>query len=236
MSSIRDQQAREAVLRRIRTALRDVPEDERAQQVVVERDYRHKDTTSRDEIIEQFIERVSDYKATVRRVEEHDLPLTIAAACREYSVRTLVVAEDMPGEWLPTDITILRDGQAQPLSYEQLEQSDGVLAGCALGVAQTGTIVLDGGKLQGRRVLSLLPDYALCLIWEEQIVGIVPEAIARLNEPTDASEKRGYKKPITFVSGPSATSDIELSRVEGVHGPRTLEVFVVRHMAMQGVV
>ena len=228
MSSIRDQQAREAVLRRIRTALRDVPEDEQAQQVIVERDYRREDTTPRDEIIEQFIERVSDYKAVVRRVEERDLPLTIAAACREHSVRTLVVAEDMPGEWLPSDIIIMRDEQAQPLSYEQLEQSDGVLTGCALGIAQTGTIVLDGGKLQGRRVLSLLPDYALCLIWEEQIVGIVPEAIARLNEPTGGNENRGHKRPITFVSGPSATSDIELSRVEGVHGPRTLEVFVVR--------
>lgn len=236
MSSIRDQQAREAVLRRIRTALRDVPDDERAQQVVVERDYRHEDTTPHDEIIEQFIERVSDYKAVVRRVEEHDLSLTIAAACREHSVRTLVVAEDMPGEWLPTDITILRDGQAQLLSYEQLEQSDGVLTGCALGIAQTGTIVLDAGKLQGRRVLSLLPDYALCLIWEEQIVGIVPEAIARLSGTSDGNENTGHKKPITFVSGPSATSDIELSRVEGVHGPRTLEVFVVRHESIHRVV
>ena len=226
MSSIRDQQAREAVLRRIRTALRDVPEDEQAQQIVVERNYRHEDMASRNEIIEQFIERVSDYKATVRRVEEHDLPLTITAACSKHSVQTLVVAADIPSEWLPSDITVLRDEQAQPLTYEQLEQSNGVLTGCALGIAQTGTIVLDGGKLQGRRVLSLLPDYALCLIWEEQIVGIVPEAIARLNEPTDDGT---HRRPLTFVSGPSATSDIELSRVEGVHGPRTLEVLVVKH-------
>ena len=233
MSSIRDQQAHEAVLRRIRTALRDVPEDEQPQQVAVERNYVHEATAPRDEIIEQFIERVSDYKATVRRVEEHDLPRTIAASCKEHSVQMLVVAADMPVEWLPSDITILRDAQKQPLPYEQLEQSDGVLIGCALGIAQTGTIVLDGGKLQGRRVLSLLPDYALCLIWEEQIVGIVPEAIARLNEPTDDGT---HMRPLTFVSGPSATSDIELSRVEGVHGPRTLEVFVVRHTGMQRVI
>ena len=225
MSSIRDQQAREAVLRRIRTALRDVPENEQPQQIVVERDYLHESTASREEIIEQFIERVSDYKAFVRRVEEHDLPGSIASSCKEHSVQTLVVAADMPGEWLPSDITVLRDEQEQPLTYEQLEHSDGVLMGCFLGIAQTGTIVLDGGKLQGRRVLSLLPDYALCLIWEEQIVGIVPEAIARLNEPTDEGM---HRRPLTFVSGPSATSDIELSRVEGVHGPRTLEVFVVR--------
>ena len=234
MSSIRDQQAREAVLRRIRTALQDVPQDE--QQVAVERDYRCEDTTPHDELIEQFIERVSDYKATVRRVEEHDLPLTIAAACMEHSVQTLVVSADMPSVWLPSDITILRDQQAQPLTYEQLERSDGVLTGCALGIAQTGTIVLDGGKLQGRRVLSLLPDYALCLIWEEQIVGIVPEAIARLNGSIGNRGDGVPMRPITFVSGPSATSDIELSRVEGVHGPRTLEVFVVRHVAIQHII
>ena len=233
MSSTRDQQAREAVLRRIRTALRDVPKDEQPQQIVVERDYRHTDTASREELIEQFIERVSDYKATVRRVEEYDVPRSIASSCKEHAVQTLVVAADMPAEWLPSDITILRDGQKQPLTYEQLEQGNGVLTGCALGIAQTGTIVLDGGKWQGRRVLSLLPDYALCLVWEEQIVGIVPEAIARLNEPTDDGMPM---RPLTFVSGPSATSDIELSRVEGVHGPRTLEVFVMRHTAMKRVI
>jgi len=231
MSSIRDQQTRETVLRRIRTALRDVPQDEQPEQVAVERTYRHEDTSSRDEIIEQFIERVSDYKAIVHRVEEQDLPLVIAAACTEHFVRTLVVSSDMPLEWLPTDITILRDTQHQPLTNDQLERCDGVLTGCALGIAQTGTIVLDGGTLQGRRVLSLLPDYALCLIWEEQIVGLVPEAIARLN-----TENGTNRRPITFVSGPSATSDIELSRVEGVHGPRTLEVFVVRHASMKRVI
>lgn len=224
MSSIRDQQARETVLRRIRAALQDVPQDEQPEQVEVKRDYLYKDTSTRDEIIAQFIERVTDYKAIVQRVKEQDLPASIAASCNANSIQTLVVSADMPSEWLPADITILRDQQVQPLTYEQLEHSDGVLTGCALGIAQTGTIVLDDGKLQGRRVLSLLPDYALCLIWEEQIVGLVPEAIARLNE-SNSNGTQG--RPLTFVSGPSATSDIELSRVEGVHGPRTLEVFVV---------
>jgi L-lactate dehydrogenase complex protein LldG len=100
---------------------------------------------------------------------------------------------------------------------------DGVLTGCALGIAETGTLVLDGGPRQGRRAVTLLPDLHLCVVEEDQIVASVPEAIARLGEAV-----RGEGRPVTFVSGPSATSDIELDRVEGVHGPRSLEVLVVR--------
>jgi L-lactate dehydrogenase complex protein LldG len=108
------------------------------------------------------------------------------------------------------------------LTNDQLEQSDGVLTACALGIAQTGTVVLDCGPGQGRRALTLLPDYHLCVIREGQIVGLVPEAVNLLR---DSAATPG--RPITFISGPSATSDIELTRVEGVHGPRTLEVVVV---------
>ena len=113
-----------------------------------------------------------------------------------------------------------------PLSNENLEASDGVLTGCALAIAQTGTIILDSGAYQGRRVITLVPDYHLCVVFTDQIVGIVPEAIRALHA-TVVQERR----PITFISGPSATSDIELNRVEGVHGPRTLEVIVVERGA-----
>ena len=105
------------------------------------------------------------------------------------------------------------------LSNRQLDESDGVLTGCALAIAQTGTIVLDSGTAQGRRAITLLPDYHLCIVHAAQIVGLVPEAIERLHGTV--------RRPITFISGPSATSDIEFSRVEGVHGPRTLDVLIV---------
>jgi L-lactate dehydrogenase complex protein LldG len=116
----------------------------------------------------------------------------------------------------------LRDAARPRLTKEELDKSDGVLTSCALGIAQTGTIVLDAGEGQGRRALTLLPDYHLCIVREDQIVGLVPEAFAML-ENTVKNEGRA----ITFISGPSATSDIELNRVEGVHGPRTLEVLIV---------
>jgi L-lactate dehydrogenase complex protein LldG len=103
-----------------------------------------------------------------------------------------------------------------------LDRVQGVLTACALGIAETGTIVLDGGAGQGRRVLTLLPDYHLCVVLTSQLVEDVPQAVASLLDPV-----RRRRAPITFISGPSATSDIELSRVEGVHGPRTLEVILV---------
>jgi L-lactate dehydrogenase complex protein LldG len=211
---------RETILGRIRGALRDVPAAERPDDVPLARGYRERDEAPRAEILERFAQRVAEYKARVRVVTGAELPAAIAAALRERGVRRLVVPADLPAAWLPEGVTLLRD-QGQ-LSYEELDASDGVLTGCALGVAQTGTIILDHGPGQGRRALSLLPDYHLCVVLAAQVVGLVPEAIGGL-EPA-ARERR----PLTFISGPSATSDIELNRVEGVHGPRTLEVLIVQ--------
>ena len=129
----------------------------------------------------------------------------------------LVVPADLPQSWVPSTVTVLRD--EPKLSLAELDESSGVLTGCALAIAQTGTIILNGGANQGRRALSLVPDRHVCVVRAEQVVGLVPEAIAVLAKQAT--------RPITLISGPSATSDIELSRVEGVHGPRTLHVLLV---------
>ncbi len=215
--------ARARILQRIQTALH--KEAPTAQQIEdqsttgVLRNYRLRDEAPTQEILDRFVERVTEYKAHVRRVAEDQLAAAIADALAARGVERLVVPIDLPAEWLPTNITLLRD--AGDLSYETLDSSHGVLTGCVLGIAQTGTIVLDHGPLQGRRAISLVPDYHLCIVRAAQIVGLLPEASVQL----EAAVRTG--RPITFISGPSATSDIELNRVEGVHGPRTLEVLVV---------
>jgi L-lactate dehydrogenase complex protein LldG len=214
--------AREEILWRTRRATHDVPKDERPEDVPVERDYRKEDDAPREEIVERFAERVAEYEATVRRIKEADLPRAIVEACKRRGVRRLVIPPSLPQEWIPGDIETLRDAARPRLTNQELDESNGVLTGCSLGIAQTGTIVLDAGEGQGRRALTLLPDYHLCVVREGQIVGLVPEAFAKLEE-TVKSEGRA----ITFISGPSATSDIELNRVEGVHGPRALEVLIV---------
>ena len=214
--------AREEILRRVRRSTRDVPEAERPEDVPVERGYRKADDAPRAEIVEQFAERTAEYKAKVSRVSQADLPGAIKQALNARGVEGLVVPPGLPEAWIPEGIEVLRDGGNSTLTNDELDRSDGVLTGCSLGIAQTGTIVLDAGEAQGRRALTLLPDYHLCVVREDQVVGLVPEAFAALHE-TVVDERRA----ITFISGPSATSDIELNRVEGVHGPRTLEVLIV---------
>ena len=210
---LRGQPAKDTILARIHAALAKAPAPESAPP----RAYRQQDERDPAAISDELVERLREYKAQVERVAPATLPTAIAAACAQYGIRRLVIPTDIPEEWLPAGIEALRDDP--PLTHEQLDQSDGVLTGCALAIAQTGTIVLDGGAHQGRRALSLVPDCHLCVVYTEQVVGIVPEGIPRLaGAPT---------RPITLISGPSATSDIELSRVEGVHGPRMLYVFLV---------
>jgi L-lactate dehydrogenase complex protein LldF len=206
--------ARDTILTAIRTALADRPAP-----VEVPRDYRRTTERSRDEIVALFAERVGEYRATVRVVAAVELPRALAELCGERGARRLAVPRDLPDAWRPDGLDLVSDTGLTP---HDLDDLDGALTGCALGIAETGTIVLDGGAAQGRRALTLVPDYHLCVIAEDQVVDLVPEAVERL-EP---AVREG--RPLTFVSGPSATSDIELNRVEGVHGPRTLHVVVVR--------
>lgn len=214
--------AKETILSRIRHATRDVPRNERPEDVPIERGYRTEDGSERSKIIAHFAEAVAEYEATVHRVNEKDLRKTIPEALERRGVERLVIPSDLPEDWIPENRELLRDNHEDPLNNDDLDGSDGVLTGCALGIAQTGTIVLDSGAAQGRRAITLLPDYHLCVVREDQVVGLVPEAIEKLGAPV-----KNEGRAVTFISGPSATSDIELNRVEGVHGPRTLEVLIV---------
>lgn len=207
--------ARDEILGRVREALRDVPGDERAEDVTVPRDYRHTGDPSVDRLA-LFAERVEHYEATVLTVTDDSLAAAIASRLAERGIHDLVVPLDLPDEWLAaTDVEVVRDDGT--LTPRRLDELDGVVTGCAIAVAETGTFVLDAGAAQGRRALTLVPDYHLCVVLAGQVVATVPEAVARLDP----------MRPLTWVSGPSATSDIELSRVEGVHGPRTLDVLLV---------
>ena len=191
--------ARDEVLSRVRSALGDAPGVPE-----VPRDYHGPGTAAVD--VDLFCERVADYKATVRRVAAGDVRRVIAEVLAEHG------AERVAGTIEGFDDT--------GLGARELDALDGVVTGCALGIAETGTIVLDGGERSGRRALTLVPDLHVCVVEEGQIVASVPDAVDRLGEAARAG------RPITLVSGPSATSDIELDRVEGVHGPRRLEVLV----------
>lgn len=202
--------AREAVLAQIRAALADGPPA-----VAIPRDYQQT-LPPGGAIAELFVERVSDYRATVHRTTAAGLPATIAAVLAARGAACLVTPAGIPDAWL-AGIQVERVGDEPPLTFPDLDRLDGVITGCAVAIAETGTIVLDGGPDQGRRALSLLPDLHVCVVLASQVVGSVPEALARLS-PT---------RPQTWISGPSATSDIELQRVEGVHGPRLLDVIFV---------
>jgi L-lactate dehydrogenase complex protein LldG len=213
MSAAREGAAREEILARVRGALgRDS-----AAPVEVPREYRRRDESPRDAIVERFAERVAEYRATVFRAASGELAAALVAACRERGARRLGVPLDLPDAWRPDGLELVPD---EGLSPHELDQLDGALTGCALAIAETGTVVLDGGVAQGRRALTLVPDYHLCVVESERVVGFVPEAVEALAEAVRAG------RPLTFVSGPSATSDIELDRVEGVHGPRTLHVVI----------
>jgi L-lactate dehydrogenase complex protein LldG len=206
--------AREEILARIRDALAGAPPRTPA---AVRRDYAR--SRAPVNLLEHFVERVSDYRAVVERIASDELPAAVAVACARYSVRTLAVPADVPGEWTAAleGVEVVPDESAAPLRTDQLDRIDAVLTGAAVGIAETGTIVLDGGAGQGRRLLSLIPDIHLCVVRPDQVVDDVPAAVGRLHP----------QRPLTWISGPSATSDIELDRVEGVHGPRTLHVLVV---------
>jgi L-lactate dehydrogenase complex protein LldG len=228
--------AKDEILARVRGSLRDVPAAETSDDVAVARGYRRGGSLSREDTVALFAEHCADYRANVRRVTPAGLATAIREALQARDATRLAIPRDLPQAWRVQPAATADASPAaasaaptpaidwvpdEDLTHEQLSAVDGVVTGCAVAIAINGTIVLDAGAAQGRRALTLLPDHHLCIVLAEQVVELVPEGIGRLAGAAAAGQ------PMTMIAGPSATSDIELNRVEGVHGPRTLDVLVV---------
>jgi L-lactate dehydrogenase complex protein LldG len=214
---------RELILGRIRAALRDVPSSE-PDAWIVGRDPDPAASYTRGQpgqpaaLTELFTERCADYGAGITCCEAaaEQIAAAIGAACAKHGATALVAPATLAPAWIPAGLVPLLD--EPPLTVEQLDGCDGVITSCALAIAATGTIVLDGGDGQGRRALTLVPDLHICVVRVGQLVSNLPDAMGAVAAATT------LRRPVTFISGPSATSDIELKRVNGVHGPRRLEI------------
>jgi L-lactate dehydrogenase complex protein LldG len=178
------------------------------------RDYVRHDSLTGSAVLELFEHRLSDYGAHIFRGRAENLRQTIGKILADRGVKQILIPEGLPTEWLPAEISFTLDNN---LSYEKLDSFDGVLTTATCAIAATGSIVLQHGPGQGRRALTLIPDYHLCIVFNDQVVETVPASFAKL-DPT---------RPTTFISGPSATADIEMTRIKGVHGPRFLDVVLV---------
>jgi L-lactate dehydrogenase complex protein LldG len=205
--------AREEILHRVRVAQVATPDHG------IRREYSH--VREHDDRLARFVQRVEDYKATVIRTHPDDVAAAVAKCL--VGAGKVVVPSGFDQSWVPDGLSVVGDEPA--LGAEELNAVDAVLTSAVVGIAETGTIVLDHTAGMGRRTLTLVPDLHVCVVTADQVVGDVPEAVARLG----ASVKAG--RPLTWISGGSATVDIELQRVEGVHGPRTLFVVLVEPLS-----
>lgn len=208
---------RDLVLGRVRRALADVPREETPAQAPVARDYlrAHADRTP-EERTRLLAAHLTDYRAHVHHCAPGELPATLARLLEAHGSRSVVAPPGVPDTWLPATVDHVRDTPAT--TPHDLDAVSSVVTGCAVAIAETGTLVLDASPDQGRRRITLVPDHHICVVRvPEQVVDSVPEALEHLDPA----------HPQTWISGPSATSDIELDRVEGVHGPRTLDVVLL---------
>jgi L-lactate dehydrogenase complex protein LldG len=210
--------ARDEILERIAAAHRAAPPAADGDREIFRGEATGENDRSVEALIELLSDRLIDYRARVRTATPDELPRVIAGALSDQGIASVVVPAGLPNAWLAAATSqVIRDQPENPLSVGDLDRMEGVITGCAAAIAETGTLILDASPDQGRRAITLVPDYHLCVVSEDVVVPDVPQALARI-EPT---------RPLTMISGPSATSDIELDRVEGVHGPRTLEVILV---------
>lgn len=210
--------SRERILGRVRRALSDVSGED----APIERTYlREHGNRSVEETVELLAENLADYRAIVHRCTTADLPATLAGMLAARGAKTVLVPPGLEPSWLADADAEQVPDQAES-TPDELDRIDSVVTACAVAIAETGTIVLDGSPDQGRRRITLVPDHHICVVRvPDQVVSSVPQGLERL-DPV---------RPLTWISGPSATSDIELDRVEGVHGPRTLEVVLVADQA-----
>ena len=207
--------ARDEILERIRDAMGGSAPGREADYATIPREYLRRGVLEPTAKIDLFIDRLHDYGAKVMPSTEAELASVVADALRARGKASLLIPRDIPRAWLPDGFHFFREGP----SYHEVDASEGVLTDCALAIAATGSIVLRHSAGEARRALSLIPDYHLCVVFAGQIVETVPEGIQQMRAFADI--------PITTIAGPSATSDIEMTRVKGVHGPRTLDVILV---------
>lgn len=200
--------ARDEILERLRRALGDAHSA-----TEISRAYRRAGTLGAPARVALFAQRVADYRAEVRRLAGAEVATALSGR--------FGVPSGLRDAWRPAGAV-----EDDELSLEDLERLDGVMTGCTVAIAETGTVVLAGGPEEGRRALTLVPDLHVCIVEAPQIVETIPEAFERLAPFAG--------RPLTFISGPSATSDIELRRVEGVHGPRRLVVLIVEDATSHG--
>jgi len=199
--------AKREILRRIREANSGAAAVEEPR-----REYRQ----SGDASIEALAEKLRDYNAGVSVCGAGEIAATIRFVMEQRGKSSLLIPEGLPAEWLPGELSFVVDRR---LTYEAIDRSEGALTGCTAAIASTGTIMVCHSATEGRRALTLIPDYHLCVVLSDQIVGSVPEGVRAVSQFD--------RSPVTMISGPSATADIEMIRVKGVHGPRTLDVVLV---------
>ncbi|OKH99147.1 lactate utilization protein B/C [Streptomyces sp. CB02923] len=210
--------SRDVVLARVRRALADVPRGEGYEDPPVPRDYlRVHGSRTPKERVAMLAERLAEYRALVHHCTTRDMDMLIMRLLAHHGSQTVLVPPGLDPWWMAAaDPTRIHDRAAS--TTRELDTVESVVTGCAVAIAETGTIVLDGSPDQGRRRISLIPDHHICVVRvPDQVVDSVPQALERLDP----------ERPLTWISGPSATSDIELDRVEGVHGPRKLEVVLM---------
>lgn len=206
--------AREEILERVRNAAGIAPVPRAPDYAGIERAYHQQGRLDAEARLALFTERLIDYDAVVYRCTPAAVPATIAQAMTARGKRSLVIPRDLGAEWLPPDMDFIRD---EELPHDDLDRREGSLTGCTAAIAATGSILLGHADNEGRRAVTLIPDYHLCVVFAEQVVETVPEGIRRMSGCST----------VTTISGPSATADIEMTRIKGVHGPRSFDVILV---------